>query len=107
MEKFRKTTTHISHLNLALNFDTRKEKANGNFHYRLNFDPGMTNKIFYHSLKEHVKISKIVKFGCEMLYNEKNMASRSLRICIQMYYARESLPFWYRFCLKSGRLFRA
>ena len=46
MEKFRKTTTHISHLNLALNFDTRKEKANGNFHYRLNFDPGMTNKIF-------------------------------------------------------------
>ena len=31
------------------------------------------------------------------------MASRSLRICIQMYYARESLPFLYQFCLKSGR----
>ena len=39
----------------------------GNLHYRLNFDPGKTNKTFYHSLKEHVKISKIAKFGCEML----------------------------------------
>ena len=39
----------------------------GNLHYRLNFDPGKTNKTFYHCLKEHVKISKIAKFGCEML----------------------------------------
>ena len=28
------------------------------------------------------------------------MASQSLRICIQMYYARESLPFLYQFYLK-------
>ena len=39
----------------------------GNLHYRLNFDPGETNKISYHSLKEHVKIGKFVKFCCEML----------------------------------------
>ena len=41
--------------------------AVGNLHYSQIFDPGKTNKTFYHSLKEHVKISKIAKFGCEML----------------------------------------
>ena len=35
--------------------------------YRLNFDLGKKNKIHHHSYKEHVKISKIAKFGCEML----------------------------------------
>jgi hypothetical protein len=35
--------------------------------YRLNFDPGKKNKIHHHSQKEHVKISKIAKFGCEIL----------------------------------------
>jgi hypothetical protein len=35
--------------------------------YRLYFDLGKKNKIHHHSLKEHVKISKIAKFGCEML----------------------------------------
>ena len=65
----------------------------GNFHYRLSSDPGKTNKIFHHSSKWHVEISRIAKFGCEMLENGENMASRSLRICLQMYYARESLPF--------------
>ena len=39
----------------------------GNLHYRLNFDPGKTNKIFHHSSKEHVKISRTAKFACEML----------------------------------------
>ena len=53
----------------------------GNLHYRLNFDPGQRNKIFYHSLKEYVKIRRIAKFGCEMLLNEEKIASRSLRIC--------------------------
>ena len=28
-----------------------------NLHYRLNFDPGKTNKIFCDSSKEHVEIS--------------------------------------------------
>ena len=37
----------------------------GNLHHRLNFDPGKTNKIFHHSSKEHVKISRIAKFGCD------------------------------------------
>jgi hypothetical protein len=37
------------------------------FSYRLNFDLGKKNKIHQHSQKEHVKISKIAKFGCEML----------------------------------------
>ena len=41
--------------------------SNGNLHYRLNFDPGKTNKIFHHNSKEHVKISRIAKFGGEML----------------------------------------
>jgi hypothetical protein len=35
--------------------------------YRLNFDLGKKNKIHHHSQKEHVKISKIAKFGREML----------------------------------------
>ena len=39
----------------------------GNLHYRLNFNPGKINKIFHHSSKEHVEISRIAKFGCEML----------------------------------------
>ena len=39
----------------------------GNLHYRPDLNPGKINKIFYHSLKEHLKISRIAKFGCEML----------------------------------------
>jgi hypothetical protein len=35
--------------------------------YRLNFDLGKKNKIHHHSEKEHVKISKIARFGREML----------------------------------------
>jgi hypothetical protein len=35
--------------------------------YRLNFDLGKKNKIHHHSQKEHVEISKIAKFGWEML----------------------------------------
>ena len=44
-------------------------------HYRLNFDPGMINQIFYHSSKEHLNMSKIAKFSYEMLLNEENIAS--------------------------------
>ena len=43
----------------------------GNFHYRLSSDPGKTNKIFHHSSKWHVEISRIAKFGCEMCKMEK------------------------------------
>ena len=39
----------------------------GNLHYRLNFDPGKTNKIFHHSSKKQVEISRTAKFGCKML----------------------------------------
>ena len=39
----------------------------GNLHYRANFNPGKINKIFYHSLKEHLKIGRTAKFGGEML----------------------------------------
>jgi hypothetical protein len=35
--------------------------------YRVYFDLGKRNKIHHHSWKEHVKISEIAKFGCEML----------------------------------------
>lgn len=33
---------------------------------RLSFDPGILNKIFHHSQKEHPVISKIAKFSGEM-----------------------------------------
>ena len=36
-------------------------------HYRPNFNPGKINKIFYHCSIEHLKISRIAKFGGEML----------------------------------------
>ena len=42
-------------------------QAMGNSHDRLNFDPGKTDKIFHHSWKERLKISRIAKFGGEML----------------------------------------
>ena len=35
--------------------------------YRLNFDLGKKNEIHHYSYKEHLKISKIAKFGREML----------------------------------------
>ena len=42
-------------------------QGNGNLHYRPNFNPGEINKVFYHCSKEHLKISRIAKFGGEML----------------------------------------
>ena len=54
----------------------------GNLHYRLKLNPGKMNKIFYHTSKEHLKFSKISKFGCEMLKNEENIALRGVQICI-------------------------
>ena len=38
-----------------------------NLHNRLTFDLGKKNKIFYYSQKEHLRISRIAKFGGEML----------------------------------------
>jgi hypothetical protein len=35
--------------------------------YRRNFDLDKKNEIHYHSWKEHLKMSKIAKFGREML----------------------------------------
>jgi hypothetical protein len=43
------------------------ERAIPAIEYRLNFDLGKKNKIHHHNWKEHVKISKIAKFGREML----------------------------------------
>ena len=31
------------------------------------------HKIHYHSIKEHLKVGKIAKFGCEMLQYVKNV----------------------------------
>ena len=36
-------------------------------HNGQNFDKFRNSKIHYHSIKKHVKLSRIVKFGCEML----------------------------------------
>ena len=38
-----------------------------NLHYRPNINPGKINKIFYHCSIEHLKISRIAKFGGEIL----------------------------------------
>ena len=40
---------------------------NGNLNNRLTFDRGKKNKIFYYSQKEDPKISRIAKFGGEIL----------------------------------------
>ena len=42
-------------------------KAMDSLHYGPNFNPGKINKIFYHCSIEHLKISRIAKFGGEML----------------------------------------
>jgi hypothetical protein len=48
--------------------------------YRRNSDLDKKNEIHYHSWKEHLKMSKIAKFGCELLWNEENIALWSLKI---------------------------
>ena len=35
--------------------------------YRRNFDQDKKNECHYHSWKQHLKISKNAKFGCELL----------------------------------------
>jgi hypothetical protein len=35
--------------------------------YRRNFDLDKKNEIHYHSWNRHLKMSKIAKFGCELL----------------------------------------
>jgi hypothetical protein len=41
--------------------------TNRQFHYRLILKLGKEMQINHYSKKEHTKISKIAKFGCEML----------------------------------------
>ena len=50
-----------------ISWKLRASNLMGNLHYRPNFNPGEINKIFYYSSKEHLKISRIAKFGGEML----------------------------------------
>ena len=45
----------------------REELGMHTWHVRLNFDLGKRNKMHHHSSKEHLKISKIAKFGCQIL----------------------------------------
>ena len=76
-----KPVTNVQERNLALStfainsliHINQKEKVGlliiakmGNLHYRLNFNLGKINEIFYHSLKEHLKITRIGKFGGEI-----------------------------------------
>ena len=48
--------------------------------YRLNFDLGKKNKVHHYSYKEHLKFSKIAKFGREMLQNADNLSVQISRI---------------------------
>ena len=50
--------------------------------YRLNFNLGKKNEIYHHSQNEHLRISKITKFGRAMLQNEENIAVRLQILCI-------------------------
>ena len=46
--------------------------------YRRNFDLNKKNEIHYHSWKEHLKMSKIAKFGCckmRKIYNPVKFAN--------------------------------
>lgn len=48
--------------------DQKSRLSIDNCHYRLNFDPSsQKTKIYQHSQKKHPKISKVVKFGGEMV----------------------------------------
>ena len=49
------------------NLTTKNCRLIGNLHYRLICNLLRTYETFYHSSKEHLKISKIAKFRCEML----------------------------------------
>ena len=42
-------------------------------HNGQNFEKFRNSKIHYHSIKEHLKLSKIAKCGCEMLENVNNI----------------------------------
>jgi hypothetical protein len=44
-----------------------KKLTMGDASYRRHFDLDKRNEIHYHSWKEHLKISQIAKFGCELL----------------------------------------
>jgi hypothetical protein len=52
---------------LSVSVDIREIERMDDFSYRRNFDQDKKNKIHYHSWKEHLKMSKIAKFGCELL----------------------------------------
>ena len=56
-------------------YNIKLSRTISNLHCRLNFNPCKISNIFYHSSKEHVKIRKMSKFGCEMLSSEENIAS--------------------------------
>ena len=55
-------------------------------HYGQNIEKRSNGKINYHSIEEHPKISKISKFGHEMLQNEEN---KFCEFCTLLYYARK------------------
>jgi hypothetical protein len=83
-----------------------------NSHYRLILKLGKEMWINHHSYIEHTKISKIAKFGCEMLQNAENIALQSLQILYTFqviscsYFSQSALrkgcpnrnPFW---CIQS------
>jgi hypothetical protein len=47
--------------------DSKKVQLMDDSSYRLIFYPDKKDEIYHFSSKEHPKISKIAKFGCEML----------------------------------------
>ena len=70
LSKFMVPNHEIKYCSLNRRFSENmsiRYKPKDSLHYRPNFNPGKINKIFYHCSIEHLKISRIAKFGGEML----------------------------------------
>ena len=64
-----------------------------NLHYRLNLDVGKTCEIFYHSSKEHPKVSKMTRLAvecckirktCSSWVDQNHMVNRPLTVIKKM-----------------------
>ena len=62
-------------------------------HNRLKVELGRKDEIFYYSLKEDPKVSRIAEHGGEYIYRKENIALRSLQVLYMFVLRAEKLPF--------------
>ena len=66
---------------LSLNAKTvQYRKICVNIQFNQNFEKFGIMKIHYHSMREHLKISKTARFSCEMFQNVKDLGLKILQI---------------------------